>query len=258
MKLYFEFLKMHIKSILEYKKSFIISFLSQFFVFFTYYFIILALFSRFNNIKGFNIYEALLCFSIIQLGYSFNQVFARGIDKFDSLIINGEFDRLLLRPRNLLLQSIMWDIDFVKISRIIQSIVILFIALYNLNINLDICKIFTLILMIISSIALFFSLFLLMASYCFYTVQGLEIRNLFTDGSKHLAQYPIGIFRKEIMTFFTIIIPFGFVNYYPLLYFLGRTNNILYMFSTLIVFIYIIPSLLLFKLGIKEYTSVGS
>ena len=258
MKLYFEFLKMHIKSILEYKKSFVISFISQFFVFFTYYFIILALFSQFNNIKGFNIYEVLLCFSIIQLGYCFNEVFARGIDKFDSLIINGEFDRLLLRPRNLLLQSIMWDIDFVKISRIIQSIVILFIALYNLNIALDICKIITLILMIISSIALFFSLFLLMASYCFYTVQGLEIRNLFTDGSKHLAQYPIGIFRKEIMTFFTIIIPFGFVNYYPLLYFLGRTNNILYMFSPFIVFVYVIPSLLLFKLGIKKYTSVGS
>ena len=258
MKLYFEFLKMHFKSILEYKKSFIIGFVSQFFVFFTYYFIILALFSRFNNIKGFNVYEVLLCFAIIQMGYAINQVFARGIDKFDTLIINGEFDRLLLRPKNLLLQSIMWEIDFVKISRIVQSIVILFISLYNLNIDLNICKVVTLILMIISSIAIFFSLFLLMASYCFYTVQGLEIRNLFTDGSKHLAQYPIGIIKKEIMTFFTIIIPFGFVNYYPLLYLLGRTNNILYMFSPLIVFIYVIPSLLSFKLGIKRYTSVGS
>lgn len=77
MKLYFEVLKMHIKSILEYKKSFIIGFISQFFVFFTYYFIILALFSRFNNIKGFNVYEVLLCFSIIQMGYTINQVFAR-------------------------------------------------------------------------------------------------------------------------------------------------------------------------------------
>ena len=258
MKLYFEVLKMHIKSILEYKKSFIIGFISQFFVFFTYYFIILALFSRFNNIKGFNVYEVLLCFSIIQMGYTINQVFARGIDKFDTLIINGNFDRLLLRPRNLLLQSIMWDIDFVKISRIFQSIIILFIALYKLNISFDIYKIITLILMILSSIVIFFSLFLFMASYCFYTVQGLEIRNLFTDGSKHLAQYPIVIFKKEIMTFFTIIIPFGFVNYYPLLYLLGKTNNILYVFSPLIVFIYVIPSLLLFKFGIKKYTSVGS
>ena len=150
MKLYFEVLKMHIKSILEYKKSFIIGFISQFFVFFTYYFIILALFSRFNNIKGFNVYEVLLCFSIIQMGYTINQVFARGIDKFDTLIINGNFDRLLLRPRNLLLQSIMWDIDFVKISRIFQSIIILFIALYKLNISFDIYKIITLILMILS------------------------------------------------------------------------------------------------------------
>ena len=106
MKIYFESLAMHLKSELEYRVNFILSFLSQIFVFFTYYFIILALFSKFDHIKGFTLYEVLLCFSIIQFGFAFNEVFARGIDKFDELIIRGDFDRLLLRPKNIILQLI--------------------------------------------------------------------------------------------------------------------------------------------------------
>ena len=96
MKLYFNSLALHLKSELEYRMSFIISFLSQILIFFTYYFVIIALFSKFDNIKGFTLYEVLLCFSIIQFGIAFNEVFARGIDKFDKLIIEGGFDRLIL------------------------------------------------------------------------------------------------------------------------------------------------------------------
>ncbi len=258
MKLYIESLKMHFKSTLEYKVSFIVGFISQFLVFFTYYFIIIALFSKFDNIKGFTLYEVLLTFSIIQFGYSMNEFFARGVDTFETLIIDGSLDRLLVRPKNLLLQVLCSKIEFVKISRIVQSIIILFISLSHLNIEFTFLKVCSLILMLISSIVVFFSVFLLMASYCFITVQVLEIKNLFTDGGKHIAQYPIGVFKKGIVMFFTFIIPYGFVNYYPLLYLLGKSNNILYCFSSLIVFIYVVPSLLAFKAGLKKYTSAGS
>lgn len=258
MKIYFSLFKMHLTSLLEYKKSFVIGFISQIFVVFTYYFIIIALFTKFNNIKGFTLYEVLLCFSIVQFGFSMNEVFARGIDQFDNLIINGTFDRILLRPQSILIQSIASEIDFVKISRIIQAIVILFISLINLNINFNILKVITLILMLLSSIFIFFSIFLIMASYCFITVQGLEVRNLFTDGGKHVAQYPIGIFNKYFRFIFTYLIPYACINYYPLLYLVGKSNNKLYCFTPLLVLLYLIPSLYLFKKGIKKYTSAGS
>ena len=83
MKYYFRALSLHLKSELEYRTSFIFSFLSQILVFFSYYFVIISLFLRFNNIKGFTMYEVLFCFSIIQFGFAFNEVFARGLDKFD-------------------------------------------------------------------------------------------------------------------------------------------------------------------------------
>ena len=258
MKIYFKSLGMHLKSELEYRVSFILSFLSQILVFFTYYFVILALFTKFDHIKGFTMYEVLLCFSVIQFGYSFNEVFARGLDKFDQLIIRGEFDRLLVRPQNIIIQVLCSNSDFVKLSRLIQAIIVMIIALLHLHIEWNIMKIVTLLLMMISACVIFFGIFLVSASYCFYTVQGLEVRNVFTDGGKHMAQYPIGVFSKGFVIFFTFIIPYAFVNYYPLLYFLGKSNNIWYAFSPIIVILYLIPCVIIFYLGLKRYASVGS
>lgn len=258
MSLYLKFMKIHFKSELQYKISFILSFLSQFIVFFGYYFTIICLFDKFSNIKGFTMYEVLLTFGIIQFGFSFCETFFRGVDTFDDLIVNGTFDRLLLRPQNILLQVFANEVSFVKASRLIQSIIILVIAIINVDIIWNIEKVITLIFMLISSILVFLSIFILAASYCFLTVKGLEVRNVFTDGGKHMAQYPIGIFKKGFIFFFTFIIPFGFVNYYPLLFLLEQTKNKLFIISPLITILYLIPSIIIFYKGIKRYSSVGS
>ena len=249
-KLYIESFKNNIKSQVEYKASFIMNSISQFFVFFTYYFIIIALFDKFDNIKGFNVYEILLCFSIIHFGYAITETFFRGIDKFEDLIIDGSLDRFLVRPQGILFQVMCSKIDFIKIFRILQSLIVMAIALINLDIVWNISKVVLLLLMMIASVLIFFGLFVLTASYCFITIQGLE--------GKNLAQYPISIYRKGVVFFFTFIIPYGFINYYPLLYFIDKSENILYMFSPLLVLVFLIPCLLSFKIGMKHYNSAGS
>ena len=162
---------------------------------------IIALFQKFNNIKGFSVYEVLLCYSIITFGFSFNEVFFKGLDKFEDFIIDGSFDRLLLRPRSILLQVISSDMDIAKIARLVQAIIIFIIAIANLNIIWNIKKILLVFCMFISSILIFFGLLLITASYCFFTINGLEIKNLLTDGGRYMAQYYI---KKRIYLFLYI------------------------------------------------------
>lgn len=258
MSLYFKYFMVHLKSELQYKMSFILSFISQFFVFFGYYFTIICLFDKFSNIKGFTLYEVLLTFGVIQFGFSFCETFFRGIDQFDGLIVSGGFDRLLLRPRNILFQVVCQEISFIKLSRLIQSIVVLVIAIIKIDVAWNLQRIIALICMLISSVVIFLSILILTAAYCFLTVKGLEVRNVLTDGCRHMSQYPIGIFKKGFVLFFTFVIPFGFVNYYPLLFILGKETNPLFMISPLIIIIYLIPSILIFYKGIKKYSSVGN
>ena len=258
MRLYFKYLKLHFKSAMQYKTSFLLSFISQAFAFLGFYITILCLFNKFPNVAGFNMYEVLLTFSIISFGSSFCEIFFRGIDQFDHLIEKGEFDRLLLKPKNILFQVIVEEADFVRSSRLLQSIIFLIIALVHLKIKYNLLKILILILMLSGSIIVFFGLLVLSAAYCFITIKGLEVRNVFTCGCRDMAQYPIGIFSRGMMFFLTYIIPFGCINYYPLLYLLGKSNNTLYIFTPLLTIIYLIPCIIIFYKGIKKYTSTGS
>ena len=258
MRLYFKYFSIHFKSELQYKLSFILSFISNLLVFFGYYFSIICLFDKFSNIKGFTMYEVLLTFGIVQFGFTFCEMFFRGVDHFDDMMIRGDFDRLLLRPRGLLFQVFCDEISLVRFARLIQAIIILLISIFNLNIIWNFEKIVTLIFMILSSIIIYLSILIITAAYCFITLKGLEFRNVLLYGSRELAQYPIGIFKKGFLMIFTYIIPFGFVNYYPLLFLLDRTSNKLLIISPLITIAYLIISILIFYKGVKKYSSTGS
>lgn len=251
-------LKLNIKTKLEYKASFIVNSINQFLVFFTYYYTVVALFDKFNNIKGFNLYEIFICMGVIHFGFALSETLFRGMDHFEDHVIKGTLDRFLVRPVNVLYQVLVSEVDIIKIFKAIQALIIIGIGLANLNIHFDIFKIITLVLMLISSVLVFLALFIFTASYCFITVEGLEVKNLFTDGGKYLAQYPISIYNKGVVVFFTFIIPYGFINYYPLLFLLGRTDNKLYMLSPIVTVLFVGLSVFVFNRGLKKYTSSGS
>ena len=257
-KLYIESMKLKLKSQLEYRLSFILTFISQIGVFFTYYFMTVALFQRFDNIKGFTLYEVLLCFSIIHFGFAFNETFFRGVDKFEDFISNGSLDRLLVRPQGVLFQVLCSRMDVVKVTRLFQALFFIVYSFIKLKLEFNYVNVVIVLMMMFASVVIFFSLFLLMAAYCFVTIEGLEIKNLMTDGGKHLAQYPMGIFRKAFLIFFTFVIPYASVNYYPLLYLVGKSNSFLYAISPIFVFLFLIPCYFAFNVGLKHYESTGS
>ena len=258
MNLYKKYLSLHLKSELEYKLSFLMNFFTQAIILFSSYFIILNLFNKFGNLKGYTVYEIMIIYGVIQFGFAINEVFNRGFDHFDRLIVNGDFDRLLTRPRNLYLQILGWDIDYARLARVIESLIILIIGILKVDIVWNLYKIVTIIFMLISAVCIFFSIYLVGAAVCFITIEGLEAKNIFTDGGRELAQYPIEIYSKPLKLFFTFIIPFAFVNYYPMLYILEIKSNYIYMFTPLLAILYIIPGILIFKRSLRYYTSSGS
>lgn len=257
-KLYFKYFSIQVKSLLEYKKSFIFSLIGQIisssFSILSIYF----LFNKFGNIEGFSFDNVLICFVVSYVGFSLAECFFRGFDQFDKMISNGEFDRILTRPRGLIFQVLASKIEFEKIGKAIAAITTLIILLSTNNELLNFDKIFTIIMMIIGTITIYASLFILNGGICFYTTQSLEIMNIFTDGARDLAQYPLSIYHKYVKRFFTYIMPLAFVNYFPLLYVIGKTNNKLYMISPVVSVLFIVPCYVVWRIGVRKYKSTGS
>ncbi len=260
MGLYFRYLQILLKSQMQYRMSFCLLSFGQFFVPFFVFAGLYFLFRRFGAVRGWGFFEVALCFAVIHMAFSVSECCARGFDVFSSLVATGDFDRLLVRPRSTALQVIGSKFEFTRIGRLLQSIAVLIWALLNLPVPWDALKALTLFLMIGSGICIFTGIFILAATLSFWTIQGMEVTNIFTDGGREMAQYPLNIYPKWVARFFTLVVPFGCVNYLPLLFILGKAkgNGIFYMLTPLYGILFIIPCLGVWRFGVRHYRSTGS
>jgi ABC-2 type transport system permease protein len=260
MLLYFKYLSILFKSQMQYRTSFWLLSCGQFFIPFSVFAALYLLFERFGQIGGWSLYEVGLIFAVIHLAFALSECFVRGFDTFSSLVSSGDFDRLLVRPRNTVVQVLGSKFEFTRVGRLAQSMLVLAWAVYDLPVDWDAAKAITLLLMIVCGIFIFAGIYMLMATLCFWTVQGLEIAHILTDGGREMAQYPLDIYPQWVTVFFTFIIPFGCINYLPTLYILDRTEGhpFIYMIAPLAGVLFVVPCLFVWNLGVRHYRSTGS
>jgi ABC-2 type transport system permease protein len=260
MSLYFKYLQILFKSQMQYRTSFWLLSIGQFFIPFTVFAGLYLLFERFGQINGWQFFEVALCFGVIHMAFALSECFARGFDMFSGLVVRGDFDRLLVRPRSTFVQVLGSQFEFTRVGRVLQSLMVFIWALSNLSIEWSLIKVITLVFMITSGMFIFTGIYMLAATMCFWTVQGLEVANIFTDGGREMAQYPLNIYQKWVTRFFTYVIPFGTVNYLPLLYILGKHtgNDIVYMLIPVAGSLFIIPCFFVWQFGVRHYRSTGS
>ena len=258
MTLYMKYLAIHLKSQMQYKVSFTLNAVGQFLIAFSVFISVFFMFSRFGSVADFTYNQVLLCFAIVLMAFAISECFFRGFDTFPSTISNGEFDRIMVRPRGIVFQVLASKIDLSRIGRLVQAVVVLICAIPTSGVVWSPLKVITLVLMLLGGIAVFSSLFVVYAALCFFTIEGLEFMNIFTDGGREFGTYPLSIYGKEILKFFTFVVPLALFQYFPLLYLLGRTDNLLCMFAPLFSLLFSLPAYLLWRLGVKRYTSTGS
>ncbi len=254
MKLYLKFIAIQLKSQMQYKASFFMTAVGQFLISFSAFLGVYFMLSRFHSVKGFELPEILICFSVVLTSFAISECF----DVFPRLIQSGNLDRILLRPRNEVFQVLTSNIEFTRFGRLLQALLMLVYAVPASGIVWSFDKIMTVVLMIIGGIAVFSSLFVLYAGISFFTVEGIEFMNIFTDGTKEFGKYPVSIYGKGILKFYTYVVPIALFQYYPFLYLVGRSDSIGLIFLPLLGFLFMIPCYCFFRFGLRRYKSTGS
>ncbi len=258
--LYNKYLKMHLKSSLEYKANTIFLSMAQALIFIGEILGVWLLFLKFEAVGEWGFYDSLLMSGVVMTSFSLMECFARGYDEFPNLIKNGTLDRLLVRPVNIHYQLLGAKIEFSKFLRIILGITVSIIAIINMNINWNILKIIVLISMYLSGCIIIFGLMILCAGISIYTIENLEFTNIITNGSKELAYYPINIYKKWLTRIFTFIIPIACFNYLPLSFLLETGSIPLWLcgISPFLGMLFIIPCLIFFNFSLKKYQGTGT
>ncbi len=256
--LYKNYLLIHLKSMMQHKMSFFFTTAGQFLISFNVFLGVYFMMERFHEVKGFTYGEVLLCFSITLMAFTIAETIFRSLDTFETIIGNGEFDRILLRPRNCLFLVLCSKIELTRIGRLLQAIVMFAYGLYSSRVSWTFTRAATVILMILGGIAVFAAVYMIFASMCFFTLEGLEFMNVFTDGAREYGKYPIGIYGRNLLTICTFIIPFALFQYYPFLYLTGKTSRVWYCILPLAACFILIPAICFWNFGLVRYQSVGS
>lgn len=256
--LYIHYISIILKSMMQYKTSFLLSAIGQFLVSFNVFLGIFFMFKRFSEVQGFTYNEVLLCFAIILMEFSIAEMFARGFDTFPGTVKSGGFDRILVRPQGEIIQILGNAFELTRIGRMLQAIVMFTYGILKCDITWDFKKVLTVIFMLIGGTCVFSGLFLIYAALCFFTLDGLEFMNVFTDGAREFGKYPICIYGRKMLLFTTFCVPYALIQYYPLLYILGHRADLYLIFLPLAACLFLIPAMMLWKFGVRHYKSSGS
>ena len=116
---------------------------------------------------------------------------------------------------------------------------------------------------IASGACLFFGIIVLQATLAFFTIETLELMNVFTYGGVEAAQYPLAIYRPWFRRFFTFVVPIACVAYYPLLIVTERTASVgvpllLAGLAPLAGPCFLFVALRVWRVGVRHYQSTGS
>lgn len=258
MKLYLNLIALNLKSQMQYKLSFFLTTIGQFLTAFTSFFGLYFLFSRVDAIDDFTYGQVFLCFAVVMLSFSLGEMAGGGMAVFPRMLGNGEFDRALVRPRNVILQVLAPNVDFTRLGLLVQAVIVLCMAVPASGVSWTWDKVLTLCLMVLCGSAVFFGLFLLKAACTFFTVEDPNFMNLFTYGNREFGQYPLSVYGDGVLNFLTFVIPLSLFQYYPLLYLLERKQSPFFMLLPVLSLLFLIPCYGFFRFGLSRYKSTGS
>jgi viologen exporter family transport system permease protein len=263
LQLYVRLVGAQLRAQMQYKVSFLLAFAGSFLANIIEFGVVLVIFTRIPQLVGWSLAEIALLYGLSGTSFAIAETIAAALDTFQAHIVQGTFDRVLARPRGALFQVIAEDFALRRLGRVGQGVVVLVFALATLDVDWTFDRQIVLASALVSGTVIYFSIFVLGAAFCFWTVQGKEATHILTYGGDGLAQYPLDIYQGGVRRFFTFIVPLAFVSYEPALYVLGRPDplglpDVVRLFSPLAALLMVGAAVLGWQQGVRHYQSTGS
>ena len=220
--LYFRLIGVQIRSQMQYRASFALELVGTGMIALFEYASLALVFERFDNLGGWTLGQVAFLYGMSEFSFGIMDMLFGGFDPsfFGLNVRRGTFDQLLLRPVNITAQVLGSEFTLRRIGKIIVGAGIFASALALSPVAWTPLKALLATLMAVSQVAFFGGLFIIGATVTFWTVESIEVVNIFTYGGSYMISHPMHIFPAGLRQFFTYFIPAIFLAYYPALYIL--------------------------------------
>ncbi len=263
LQIYIRLVGSRIRGQMEYRASFLLQLLSAFAVTFTELLAILILFQTFGEMAGWNAGEVMFLYGMVSIAFGLTEMVSGGFDNASLLVRTGEYDRLLTRPVPVTVQVLASDFQLRRIGRIVQAVFAIMLAQAWVGIEWTLPKLVVLVSGVLSTSIVFFTVLIIGAAACFWTVESSEAQNVFTYGGVELGSFPFDIYPRYVKASFLYLVPLALTSYYPTLYVLGKTDSLglpfwLRFTAPLVAALFLGVGLFVWRLGLRHYQSTGS
>ena len=255
--LYVRYLAISLRAQLAYRATFAMKTIGHLLVTGVEFFGIWALFARFGNLAGWTLPGVALIYGLVDVAFSVSDGLSRGFDKLDVLLKQGDFDRMLLRPRSTVLQLLGYELQLMRIGRLTQGLAVLIWASRSFAWSSG--SVALLVLAIAGTCSVFVGLVVLQATSAFWTIESLEAWNALTYGGNYASQYPMSIYRTWFRRFFTAVVPLAATAYYPACAILGRSPlDTWHVLAPLAGPAFLALSFAVWRVGVRHHASTGT
>lgn len=256
--LYWQFLLMRFKILMEYRINFLIGASSTIFLQIAGLLTIWVVMSQVPSLNGWSLSEVLLIYGLITLAKSINHMFADNLWTIGRQYIRtGSFDRFLVRPIDPLFHLLADRFCHDGIGNFLVGFVLVIYSVRALGIASTPLTWLILMVAVLSGGIIFIALNMITGTSAFWVMDSIPVMRVVFDF--HLfAQYPLSIYPRAIGILLTWLIPYGFASFYPASEILGREYGALAWLAPIVAFILLWIAYQIWKVGLKHYASTGS
>ena len=260
---YWMLIVLWIRSALAYPASFVLMLVSSMLVTVTDFIAVLFMFSHIRSFGGFSLPEMALLYATASMALGVADLVTGSIERVGERIRTGSFDAYLIRPVPAFLQTAADGFALRRLGRPLQAATVLVLALIHLEVDWTVARGLMLGVSLVAGSVIFGALFVLGGAFQFVSVDSAELANSVTYGGQALTQFPLTIFGKEIVRAVTFVVPLAFVNYYPVLFVLGKPAPLglpswIGLLSPLVAVAMVALASLAWRGGLRRYRSTGS
>lgn len=260
---YWLYIKTFLHARAEYRVSFILGMVSNFYCYFITYCTYWVITSGLGTIAGWTFPDLSILYGLSLLTYALSgTMFWYTVLHLEESITRGDLDIYLTRPLGVLDQLIFQRFGDTFIGQIVVSSLFLGLAFFSNNDSLNLIRILYLILSIIDGVMLQSGGMIIIGSLSFWMNRSSSLGNILYYDLRDMTKYPLSIFPNWIQYLLTFIFPWAFINYYPALILTQKIQStyelVLAVLSPIVGFSFFKFALFLFHQGLKKYNGAGS
>jgi ABC-2 type transport system permease protein len=220
---------------------------------------VLVLFARVPKLANWRMEEVVFLYGFSLIPFGIFNVFSLNLYEFGATyIMEGKFDRVLLRPLSSLYQVVFDAFRIEALQEVVVGSVVVIWASRRLEYHWTVLEVLLLAFFALCGALIYLSVFLFLSTFSFWFEDRIGVHppfwNLLAFG-----RYPLSIYSAYVQFVLSWIIPFGFATFYPASRLLGRAEFHLYAalvpLITAAVFAVAATS---WRFGLRRYSSTGS